>query len=225
MRAEIGACIATIIIVISGAALAAEKAAIKSTARPFDFKGVPLEISLDDFRKLPHPDGGSEHVVCTGDPDARSSSIDSYDATEIKLGVVKCAWANKEKWMVGDAGLSLANTKYAANFYSFSFIADPKDGVKKLFRFEGTSNAAAAQDVIAAITTKFGKPKIVKGSVQNRIGNRFEKTSAIWVNSKSSLSVEDRFTKVDDMEIVMIDNRLSDIVIAAKNASGSKNPI
>lgn len=35
--------------------------------RLYDFKGVTLEISLEEFRRLPHPDGKAARVACTGD--------------------------------------------------------------------------------------------------------------------------------------------------------------
>jgi hypothetical protein len=202
--------------------------------RLYDFKGVPLEISMDDFRKLPHPDGTGSIVTCTGEKagdryPTEPSDVMIFDDTEKKLGVQKCIWtATSSQFMNGQtAMLSLANTDYGCIPYSFSFVRDPKDGIMRLYEFQCISNAAATADVITALTSKYGAPRIARGHVQNKIGNSFEQTTALWENSLSTLMVQDRYGAIDDMGIVMTDIRLNSIVVEEKRAEAAakKNPI
>lgn len=197
----------------------------------YDFKGVALETSLEDFRKLPHPDGAPASVVCTGEKVAVTRSysaepigVSVYDETEKALGVKRCLWISTGEGLGSGstAGLSLANSGYASYIYSFSFIKDPKDNVERLYRYSGTTNVAAFGPIVGALTGKFGAPVMTKGAVQNRIGNSFDKETASWDNPLSSIAVESRYSKIDDMNVVMKDTRLSKIVsdaVAAKTAA------
>lgn len=229
---------------IQTSAQADDKSATQT--KPFDFKGVVLGTSIDEFRKLPHPDADNSQadfrakssvVVCTGEKVAVSNNYSSepsevmvFDETELALGVKKCIWAGTDRQygMAGrSAPLSLAGSGYAAYDYSFSFIPDPRDGVLRFYRFEGESNRSAFGDVVEALTAKFGKPNLSHDTVQNGIGNNFDKTTAVWINATSSILTSNRWTEVDKMGIVVSDKRLSDIFEAAKTArkAGVKNPI
>jgi hypothetical protein len=197
----------------------------------YDFKGVALETSLEDFRKLPHPDGAPAGVVCTGEKVAVTRSysaepigVSVYDETEKALGVKRCLWISTGEGLGSGstAGLSLANSGYASYSYTFSFIKDPKDNVDRLYRYSGTTNVAAFGPIVGALTAKWGTPVVTKGAVQNRIGNSFDKETAVWSNPLASITIESRYTKIDDMNLVMKDTRLSKIVsdaVAAKTAA------
>lgn len=204
---------------------------VKLPAKLYDFKGVPLEISMEDFRKLPNPDGSPAKVVCTGEKIGDLVPMEPvyvmvFDEAELKLGVKKCIWIETaHNFLKGSqASLSLANSGYATYDYSFSFIPDPKDGVMRLYKFAGTSNAAAMSKVVSALTAKFGTPKIENDKVQNQIGNSFDQTTANWLNPLSSLTVQDRFSKIDDMGIVLVDNRLAGLVAREKAAEEAAEP-
>ncbi len=199
----------------------------------YDFKGVALGTSLDEFRKMPHPDGKPAKVICTGEKVAVTRNYSSepidvmvFDEVEKSLGVARCVWITTEgQFGVGStAGLSLAGSGYASYSYGFSFIKDPKDGVPRLYRYLGTTNVAAYGAIVEALTKKWGTPSLQKGTVQNRIGNTFEKETATWSNSISSLVVESRWSKIDDMNILMQDARLSKIVSDARAAKKASTP-
>ena len=208
--------------------------AIAQDATNFDFKGVPLGISIDEFRAWQHPDNRENtRVACTGEKVQKSygafepSGVAVYDASELAAGVVKCIWiatrSDGAMYYVGDrVALSLAGSGYAAYDYSFSFVPDPIDGKLRLYKFLGTSNINAAPAVIEALTSKYGKPEISSGEVQNKIGNSFAQTRALWSNTNGSILVEDRYLKIDDMVIIVSDKRLSKVIEetdAARKAS------
>ncbi|THD35691.1 MAG: hypothetical protein E7773_10110 [Sphingomonas sp.] len=216
------------------AAPAAPKPAPAPSAPPrlYDFKGVALETSLEDFRRMPHPDGTSAKTVCTGEKvgndryDQEPVDVMIFDSIEKSLGVVKCVWVTtNSQYMNGlTAGLKLAATNYASNEYSFSFIKDPKDGVMRLYEFEGRSNVAVFEDVVEALTGKWGKPVTVAGTVQNKMGASFDQSTSVWSNPLSSITAQSRFSKIDDMAIIMTDTRLLKVVSDARAAKKAATP-
>jgi hypothetical protein len=208
----------------------------------YDFKGVPLEISLEDFRRLPHPDPDiadrdAARVVCTGErvattpgfPAQEPSNVMLFDPVEEALGVKKCVWidtsANPPNPMGGSVeALGFASSGYGTYDYSFKFMPDPKDGVMRFYEFEGSSNRNATDDVIKALTAKFGDPTITISKVQNQLGASFDQVTAVWANPAASITVQDRWTKVDDMVIIVDDSRLEEIYTKAKAAKNASTP-
>lgn len=204
-------------------AIALSNAALPETATSkalYDFKGIQLQTPLEDFRSMPHPDGTSARVVCTGEKVGKRfptepANVMVFNEIEKELGVKKCIWigiSDESFFNDTQSALSLANSGYAAYDYSFYFIPDPNDNILRLFKFRGTSNASATNDVIDAISNKYGLPKITKDTVQNKIGNEFIQTTAVWNNTVSELIVQDRYTQIDKMGITMTDNRLNDVL-------------
>lgn len=188
--------------------------------KPYDFKGIPLEISLSDFRALSHPDGNKAKIICTGEKD-EPADIMLFDATDQSVGMVKCKWIGVGETIMSDAdgSVALSDTGYAMYDYSFNFIRDPVDGVTKLYEFEGTTNVDAMTGTVKALSEKWGKPIIVRGSVQNQIGGTFNQTTATWKNSKSQIVVMDRWSKIDDMGVRVIDTRLNNVIEHAKSTA------
>ena len=223
---------------------AATKVAPKSAPSPkavpsvlYDFKGVPLEISLNEFRARAHPDGsGNAKTICTGEKIKRFSSmtepyqVSIYDDVEKSLGVVKCVWvaANENKGTYTYAGdivsLALAGSGYGSNDYSVSFIKDPKDGVMRLYEIKAVSNRNAFDDVVQGLTGKWGAPKLVNDTVQNKMGATFPQVTAIWSNPAATITTIDRWSKVDEMIILVVDTRLSELVSTAKSAKRASIP-
>ena len=220
--------------------------ALAQTTEPFDFKGVKLGISLDEFRKMPHPDAEDKDahyaakdssVVCTGEKIAMSGGyskepieVTIYDPAEKAAGVVKCVWVNQsdDRMARGNtAGLSLADSGYAIYDYSFSFIVDPNDGVLRFFRLVGKTNRNAFTNVISALTNKFGKPDLSQDEVQNGIGNKFTRTMALWKSTVFEIFVTDRSNELNKMTIIVSDKRLMAAYEKAVSAvkPTSKNPI
>jgi hypothetical protein len=57
-------------------------ATVALSASAIDFKGIPLGISLEDFRAIQHPDGiQNTNVICSNDED-----LNSYQAYPFKGG-------------------------------------------------------------------------------------------------------------------------------------------
>ena len=241
MRNIFVAATAAALLACSTSVLAAQKKAAPTKdvaaapAKLYDFKGVPLETALDEFRKLPHPDSTAARTVCTGEKVGTSYASEPvdvmlFDDVEKSLGVVKCIWVGTGGDMfMSDriAGLRIVDSGYATNSYSYSFIRDPKDGVMRLFKFEGQTNIAAFDDAVEALTGKYGKPKVSTDTVHNKLGTAFEQTTATWTNSLASLVAQTRWSKTDDMGFLLLDSRLNALVEAAREAKKKSiaNPI
>lgn len=187
--------------------------------RLYDLKGIALETTLDEFRKLAHPDGKVGRVVCTGDnitEDGRPASLSelSVSQSEAALGVVKCAWWGKTYKTMPEQSVSLSTPTegYIFGEYTFDFIADPRDGQKKFFRFFGMSNSNAHADIIAALTTKFGPTKSTTEAVQNGFGAQAPNTVSQWANPLSILTVKERWLSMNKMALMLTDNRLLKVV-------------
>ncbi|MGN6270272.1 MAG: hypothetical protein ACTHM0_10320 [Sphingomonas sp.] len=195
-----------------------------------DFKGVPLGISYDDFRKLPHPDGiATTQTICSGDNmmdleiPIPPSEIEINDPIEKAVGIRKCIWISTYGPGKDDiAGLDLAGSRWALNEYSFSFAPDPKDGVLRMYQFSGMTNVRADDVVVQALTAKYGQPKTMSGTVQNRLGGTSDQVTDEWSRGTGSLIVRSPAVASDKMMVVMVDNRMSKIVDdeeAAKRAA------
>lgn len=207
-----------------------------SEARPagsatFDFKGVPLGLSYDDFRRLPHPDGAASQVVCTGEQltylgvAVTPLEVTVYSSVQRTLGVRRCVWISTDSYAIArSAPLRLAGSGYATIEYSFSFVPDPRDGVLQLYQFEGLTNRRAEDAIIEALAAKFGTPEVTTGVVQNGIGNRFDQITAIWSDATGSLLVQSPSQSVDRMTILMMDTRLSRHVAAQEAAAQAAIP-
>ena len=226
--------------IVSMAFVVAAQLAAAQPAENFDFKGVPLEISYDEFRQLPHPDGTEGAiVVCTGEKVAMGRypseplEVRVYGETENNLGVKKCVWVSgvADEQMLRSAGqvlpLKLAGSGYVAYDYSFSFLPDPTDGVLRLYQFQAETNHNAAQDVMLALTQKWGKPVTTKEQVQNRMGASFDRIVATWSKPGASIFVQDRWLKIDKMMMLMSSQRFVDIIAEAeeKRKASIPNPI
>lgn len=203
----------------------------------YDFKGIPLEMSIDEFRQRPHPDGAIDaKVVCTGEKtksivgERELFEVAVYNDVEIALGVKKCVWVTtmEDKKILKYAGqvvsLDLAGSGYGAINYGFSFVPDPKDGVLKLFEIEVISNRNAFSDVVAGLSGKWGRPKLENDTVQNGMGATFPQVTAIWANPAASITTTDRWSKIDQMAILVLDNRLNGILAQAKAAKKASIP-
>lgn len=232
-------CLTLVVALLSSSAVSPQSKKPQPASQPaasklYDFKGVPLGITLAEFRALPHPDGGDARVLCTGEKVPITSTYSSepvdvmlFDEVEKALGVTKCIWVAQggDRWLEGQIkGLNLAGSMYAANQYSFSFMPDPVDRLPRLYRFQGVSNRNAADDVIEALTQKWGAPKLVKDKVQNKMGASFDQLTALWDNPAASILVQDRWTKIDNMVIIFSDKRLTDIYDAAEKAKKQGTP-
>jgi hypothetical protein len=189
----------------------------------FDFKGVPLGITYDAFRRLPHPDGDRAQVSCTGDKVSSWMDLTVIDDVEKRLGVRHCIWTLIDGDGV-EADLGLAGTSMSTASYHFAFVPDPKDGVLRLFKLIATSVRPAVPVVVEALTAKYGRAKVTKGTAQTRLGNSIEQETVEWSKPSGSIKVVSPAMVTYDMAIIMSDARLAKYVEDQKAATRAAVP-
>lgn len=214
-----------------------------NSSERFDFKGVFLGTSIDDFKKLPHPDLVNENtsasvkkseVVCSGEKgpaigDPREPyQVSIYDPDEKSAGIKKCIWVSNSSGYTGDiAPISIAGSGYGFYDYTFSFMPSTEEDDLVLYKFEGQTNNNAFDDTIDALTNKYGPPKKHKDTVRNGMGNEFTQITAIWDAGESVITVTNIWGSIDKMGLVMYDLKMQKQFqeIIEKRKSEIKNPI
>jgi hypothetical protein len=178
----------------------------------FDFRGMRLGSPLSEFRQKPFldeylQDGVRPMLFCTGDsgadPLARLSM--PVSRSEEALGVIKCAWflmpgGNRSLWkrarvLVGD---------YAPIDLTYSFIKAPDSPEPLLYQITTSEMSNTGfLSMLEALKVKLGEPsKREERQVQNRAGAIFNNTIVTWSNGVSSVRLEERYGRIDQMGLV-----------------------
>ena len=79
------------------------------------------------------------------------------------------------------------------------------------------------EEALEALTLKYGSPKMVVSTIQNRLGAKFEQQTATWDDEKSILSLERHGSKIGE-PVLMLMSRQS-IEDGAKNRAKSAGNI
>jgi hypothetical protein len=182
--------------------------------QPYDFKGISLGITLDQFRKTAHPEGLKSHVVCTGDTTDNFVYRDlEVTGDDKELGIINCGFYGILPEYPGNGEtmlwLNMGGGRFVSGVYQFSFIRD-RDEVMKLFKIVLYSNVGAMQDVIDALTDKFGPASDTQTDiVQNSMGAKYPQHTYTWSNSVSSIFVQGPHNSLEGMVIVYGDTSLA----------------
>lgn len=181
-------------------------------AEPYDLRGFKLGMTLDEFRAAPYPDEAKYeglHVLCSGDAGADRASggweLNVY-RPEKKVGVIRCNHFRTDRSIsvprVMEANMNVAGVGV---YQTFEFAPAPGDGALRLFRISIRSNMQYWDQFWSGYTEKFGKPSNIKTEkVQNKMGAAFDKMTATWANKESSITLEQRTSKVDHMGITYL---------------------
>jgi hypothetical protein len=146
----------------------ASSAAKPALAEPYDFKGIKLGISIDQFRNTAFPDTphssadlktvklGSVHVLCS--VDGKDVLKDVFELTvlgdEKAAGITKCRFYRK-MYIMKDFTLELSEPLRMGGG-DHGARGDPSDGVPKPFKIALPTRISAMPDVLEALTDKFG---------------------------------------------------------------------
>lgn len=188
--------------------------AVGYAIEPHDFRGVKLGMTLAEFRNLPFPDeidkvhDSYPDLICTGDRGDDQDALRGIGVygTDVTLGVIICRWIvppNHGKYRYSDENAVISVADYMTDNIAYEFIATPEAKEPRLFEISVGMSNQAFEAVLRGLTEKFGKPKAIKsGKVQNKIGNTFSNTTAFWSNGVSTISIEERSSKIDRMSIL-----------------------
>ena len=143
-------------------------ASIAVGAPAIDFKGIPIGMSLEDFRILEHPDGiQNTKVTCSNDED-----MNSYQAYFFKggkalsaAGVVRCVFGgerNSDTTSLGIIPLSIGDSEFAAKTYEFRFASNVEDKNRHLYEIFLRTGSGAPRYLIDALLRRWGTPRETK---------------------------------------------------------------
>lgn len=173
-------------------------------AQPFDFKGIPLGISLAEFKNLPVPDGKAGHPICTDEDWApyRKAAVKpgTYLGPSYQKNVVRCMFwqpstlgdpANDGMAFLRLGGeLDKVGEPFATRDYVFKFADDGK-GTARLYGIIIRAKSEGAAGVISALKEKLGAPVLAQeGTVQNGYGAKFPSATYRWQNQDSVVELQ-----------------------------------
>lgn len=187
----------------------------------FDLRGFKLGMTLEDFRAMPHPDAATlapdVNILCTGEPGVESVSGGfelAVRGAAATAGVVRCNHFGPSKldFLAQKGQRDQVNLDVAGVgvYQTFDFAPSPVDGTLRLYRIAIGSNIQYWDRFWAAYNDKFGEPTNVStGTVQNKVGARFDKVTAVWANAESSITLEQRTTAINHISITYLLNDIA----------------
>ncbi|WP_250455869.1 hypothetical protein [Caballeronia sp. ATUFL_M2_KS44] len=146
--------------------------------KPYAFRGLPLGVTLDDFRSHEHaralPAGSV--AVCTTDPEANSLGMELSGADSVSIA---CKWAHRteEGWRPSQAVVDCA----PSYDHVLRFAAMPGESEPRLYRMSFVFDARLASDFADALASKYGA---------SRLKREHGYTRRVWENAASSITLE-----------------------------------
>jgi hypothetical protein len=200
---------------------AGESNSPKSLTKPltsqqsYDFKGIPLGISIDEFRRIKYPDANDSQkidIICPGDKvGGYVGNQDKVDLSitptedEKAVGVVECAFF----WGYEVQTLNVTGAHGKLDWTRFLFARAPVDETVRLYRITFEADAQLTSFIVEALTDKFGQPSDVqRGLVQNAFGAKFAHVQYMWSDGTSSITVESPSFTTEKMTAVYSFDRL-----------------
>jgi hypothetical protein len=146
--------------------------------KPYAFRGLPLGLSLDDFRRhqaaLAMPSGSV--AVCETDAQAASVGLNLGAASNVSIA---CKWAHRTEsgWALSQAIVDCAPSLD----HVMRFAAMPGESEPRLYRMSFVFDAHLAADFADALALRYGR---------SRVQREHGYTRRIWENSVSSITLE-----------------------------------
>lgn len=188
-------------------------------APAIDFKGIPLGMSLEDFRILQHPDGTQNtKVACSNDEDMNSYQAYSFKGGEAlsAAGVVRCVFGgerNPDTTSLGIIPLSIGDSEFTAKVYEFRFASTVKDSDRQLYEIVLQTSSAARRYLIDALLGRWGTTSSHDiGNVTTAKKTTVHREFYEWTDGQFSVSVDIPWSKADDMIITYRDTVIAAIV-------------
>jgi hypothetical protein len=146
--------------------------------KPFAFRGVPLGISIDEFRSEGYvravPLGSV--TVCETDAQAASLGMVMRDPHSVSIA---CKWAHRTDsgWHTSQAVVDGAPSRD----HVLRFAAMPGDDAPRLYRMSFVIDASLVGDFTDALSSRYGR---------SRVRHEHGFMRRIWENDTSSITLE-----------------------------------
>lgn len=176
---------------------------------PFSLRGIELGITIDEFRRIPHPDRPDDgyRVFCTLDKEnnRKNSLIGLYLMEgQIRLGHQRCNYFVRPKgwemYMFGQ--VSIANIT-RVTMPSFEFYRGSPSEPYRLHRIALAIGADDMEQLVRALRERYGPPQAdLVEAVQNRLGAKFDVRSLTWMRPNSTISVVQHQPKIGQVAVI-----------------------
>jgi hypothetical protein len=152
--------------------------ALAFAQKPYEFRGIPLGMPLDEFRDAGHVRAipiGSE-PVCETDAEAVSVGMQWRGPASVSIA---CKWAHRTEtgWRASQAVVDGAPSRD----HILRFAAMPGESQPRLYRMSFVIDATLAADFTDALSSRYGK---------SLIRREHGYTRRIWENDTSSITLE-----------------------------------
>ena len=186
-----------------------------SLSEPYTFRGIPLGITLAEFRKLPFPDANRSpkaRTLCTGDSGIRSAKdyAPTVSDDQARIGVISCRYVEPREGFVGMAGDQIVATAGAAfmdfanlSYYQIDFFFSPATLSeaqlrRRLYMIVFRPREENYETIFNALSEKYGKASsITTELLKNRMGADFKNEIAFWQNGVSKILIKRMDSKID----------------------------
>ena len=160
----------------------------KDLPDPLGLRGINLGMTLDEVRKLGHPDkpAGKIELVCTGDELGAELDFDPdpFTRDHMAVGMKICGFYVLGKYRVRHAVVDVARHDATVRLF-FTPKSDTPATSERLFGISVSSNSANFQEMLLAHLRKYGEAKTDR-KVPAATGKR-EVRMLEWGNDKSGI--------------------------------------
>ncbi|HYM04721.1 MAG TPA: hypothetical protein VET85_17345 [Stellaceae bacterium] len=188
-------------------------------AADYSFRGVPVGMPLDEFRRLPHPDRTTDptvsnsRVLCTGEADRPTNTLLDVYGADAALHVKICGYFTVLKTGIGAPVYFQDSVTLGTLHGSPAFVFFPdseRGGAYRLMQIVmgGPSNQFDA--MVHAYTERFGRPASLAEvpAVESWSGRKYPNMEAVWLGGETEIRVVKRSRGIDHMEIKYFELRL-----------------
>jgi hypothetical protein len=180
---------------------------------PLQFRGIPLGVSIDEFRARPFPDttkANSVTTLCSNDrpTNKNRAHLPLQDKDLRKLGFVRCKFysVNQSGKIVSDISPQYAG---AGSFpTAFLFVPD-ESNVHRLYAVILFPHSKHFARIQSALTEAFGDAtEHDKDEIQTKAGVKYENHSLVWRNKYYSISIKRYSGDINTSSVSYFDHKL-----------------
>lgn len=189
-------------------------------AEPYSIRGIGLGILLADFQIFPVPDrdhSPGASPSCSNDEPAAPLSAAAkklilVSDAEMKAGIIRCAYLQKENGTQVPAPLLLAGVAMET---SFLFVPD-RQGAIRLAGVRAEGDSANYDRIKAALIKRYRAPQtIVRGFAYDSAGAKLQDELAQWNNSVSQIVLDQRLEN-ENVQHMAVEYRLEGLIDEAE---------
>lgn len=151
---------------------------VAEAQKPYDFRGLPLGITLDAFRhhEAARATPAGSIAICETDPEAAALGMNLRNAESLSIA---CKWAHRadDGWHASQAVVDGT----PARDHVLRFLALPGEASPRLYRMSFVVDAAVFADLTDALTSKYGA---------SRVEREYGASKRVWENASSSITLE-----------------------------------